>query len=84
MFEIPLSRTNLGKRSSREKVSSLNQKMRSPNNPPIDFSEGLSFNVGSLLTICGGIMMFAFMTLVGEYGFEEERERERKDGKKMR
>jgi len=66
--ELLLSRSNLGKRSSRERMSAITNKMRnSKQGESFTFSEGLGWNVSGCVRIMSGIMFLALITMVGEF-----------------
>ena len=72
--EVVVSRQNIGKRAARERVSILNQKLRSKSRS-VRMEEGKMFHVPSLVRICLGFMVFALIALVGEFDSEEYREK---------
>jgi hypothetical protein len=76
-----VSRGNLGKRTSRERASVLNQKMRSKMGN-VKMTEGKAYAVGSLVWIGLGIMLGSIVTLIGEFESEgfNERYGEKKRG----
>lgn len=79
--QLLVSRGNLGKRTSRERASVLNQKMRSKMGN-VKMTEGKAYAVGSLVWIGLGIMLGSIVTLIGEFESEgfNERYGEKKRG----
>lgn len=63
-----LSHANVGKRSARERVANLNQRMRMKGD--LRNEEGRAWCVKGLLKICAGVLMMAVVSLVGEWSLE--------------
>jgi hypothetical protein len=73
-YEVVMSRTNLGKRTSRERVSLLNSKFRT-NTKTIYVSEGKAYHVPSVVKLSVGVMLFGLIGLIGEWSGHGYRER---------
>ena len=67
--ELLISRLNLGKRASRERMSMITNKMRMKDGKSGNFAvkEGLGWNVGGCVRIMSGVMLLALISMIGEF-----------------